>query len=217
MIVGERKPIDEIEKMLAPFNRVLLAGCGTCVAFCSAGGPNEVYALAEELFSRNENIVIERTTVPRQCVAKYIERLEEKASETDVVLSMACGNGVQAVAQKFPGAVVLPAINTTFIGQEKTPGVWTENCTACGNCILWRTGGICPVARCAKSLLNGACGGASNGQCEIKGQPCAWQDIYHALKRLNMLHHLRQQPKVKDWQIHPGKVVVHQDERAGAT
>jgi ferredoxin len=213
MIVAERKSIEEIEKMLAPFNKVLLAGCGTCVASCSAGGPNEVYGLAEELYSRNKNIVIEKTTVPRQCVAKHIDRLEPKASETDVILSMACGNGVQAVAERFPDAIVLPAVNTTFIGQEKLPDVWTENCAACGDCILWRTGGICPVARCAKSLLNGACGGASNGQCEVRGRPCAWQEIYRALKRLNMLHHLRQQPQVKNWQIHPGKVVTRQDQQ----
>lgn len=206
MIVAERKSIEQIEEMLGPFHKVLLAGCGTCVAFCSAGGPNEVYELAEELLSRNKDIVIEKTTVPRQCVGKYIDRLQDKAGQNEVILSMACGNGVQAVAQRFPDSIVLPAVNTKFIGEQKTPGVWTENCMACGDCILWRTGGICPVARCSKGLLNGACGGAANGQCEVKGRPCAWQDIYHALKRLNMLHHLRQQPQVKDWPVHPGSV-----------
>lgn len=208
MIIAEQKTLAEIQDMVSPYHKILLAGCGTCTAFCSAGGPEQVDQLAEALVSQNKDMVVEKTVIPRQCAEKFIDRLEKKMGDNEVILSMACGNGVQAVAGRFPDKPVLPALNTQFIGVEKEPGVWTENCMACGDCILWRTGGICPVARCAKSLLNGACGGASEGHCEVsKDRPCAWQEIYHALKRLKMLHHLKEKPQVKDWPVHPGRVV----------
>jgi hypothetical protein len=208
MIIAQQKALAEIQDMVAPYRTILLAGCGTCTAFCSAGGSEEVDNLADALLSEDKDIVIDKTTIPRQCATKFIDRLENKVGHCEAILSMACGNGVQAVASRFPDKPVLPALNTQFIGVEKEPGVWTENCMACGDCILWRTGGICPVARCAKSLLNGACGGASEGKCEVsKDRPCAWQEIYHALKRLNMLHYLKEKPQVKEWPVHPGRVV----------
>lgn len=208
MIIAQQKALAEIRDMVAPYRTILLAGCGTCTAFCSAGGSEEVDKLAEALLSENKDIVIDKTTIPRQCATKFIDRLENKVGHCEAILSMACGNGVQAVASRFPDKPVLPALNTHFIGVEKEPGVWTENCMACGDCILWRTGGICPVTRCAKGLLNGACGGASEGKCEVsKDRPCAWQEIYHALKRLNMLHYLKEKPQVKEWPVHPGRVV----------
>jgi ferredoxin len=208
MIIAEQKTLAEIQDMVAPYRKILLAGCGTCTAFCSAGGAEEVDRLAEALLSENQDMVVEKTVIPRQCTERFIDRLEKKLGDCEAILSMACGNGVQAVASRFPDKPVLPALNTQFIGVEKEPGVWTENCMACGDCILWRTGGICPVTRCAKSLLNGACGGASEGKCEVsKDRPCAWQEIYHALKRLNMLHYLKEKPQVKEWPVHPGRVV----------
>ena len=208
MIIAEQKPLAEIQEMLAPYRKILVAGCGTCTAFCSAGGPEEVDKLAAALVSADQNKVVGTTSIPRQCAEKFIDRLEDKTGDHEAILSMACGNGVQAVATRFPDMPVLPALNTRFIGVEKEPGVWTENCLACGDCILWRTGGVCPVTRCAKSLLNGACGGASDGKCEVsKERPCAWQEIYYALKRLNMLQYLKEKPQIKDWPIHPGRVV----------
>ena len=208
MIIAEQKTLAEIQEMVASYRNILLVGCGTCMTFCSAGGPEEVNKLADALVAENKNIVVDKTTTPRQCAEKFIDRLKDKVGNNEAILSMACGNGVQAVASRFPDKPVLPALNTQFIGVEKEKGVWTENCLACGDCILWRTGGVCPVTRCAKSLLNGACGGASEGNCEVsKDRPCAWQEIYHALKRLNMLHYLKGKPQVKDWPVHPGRVV----------
>jgi len=215
MIIAKQKELTEIQDMVTPYRKILLVGCGTCMTFCSAGGPGEVDKLAEGLISENKDMIIDKTTTPRQCADKFIDRLEKRVGDCEAILSMACGNGVQAVASRFPDKPVLPALNTQFIGVETEPGVWTENCMACGDCILWRTGGVCPVTRCAKSLINGACGGASEGKCEVsKDRPCAWQEIYHALKRLNKLHYLKEKPQVKDWPIHPGKV-VREDLREG--
>ena len=208
MIIADRKELDEIREMVAPYKKVLIAGCNTCVTFCSAGGPEEVDNLAESLVTENKDFVIETTSIPRQCSFRFVERMAGQVGEVEAILSMACGNGVQAVAERFSDKVVLPALNTQFIGIRKEPGLWTEMCSACGDCILWRTGGICPVTRCAKGLLNGACGGASEGMCEVsKNRLCVWQEIYYALKRLDQLHYLDIGPQVKAWPIHPGRVV----------
>jgi hypothetical protein len=207
MIVAEQKPLSEIHDMIAPYRKILVAGCGTCTAFCSAGGPDEVDKLAEEILAEDSDIMLGKTIIPRQCAERFISRLDNKIADYEVILSMACGNGVQAVAARFHHIPVLPALNTQFIGVEKESEVWTEHCLACGDCVLWRTGGVCPVTRCAKSLLNGACGGASEGMCEVsKDSPCAWQEIYYALKRLNMMHYLKEKPQVKEWPVHPGRI-----------
>ena len=84
---------------------------------------------------------------------------------------------------------VVPAVNTTFMGSSEEQGVWKEMCQGCGNCVLDKTLGLCPVARCAKSLFNGPCGGSqAGGSCEInKDTPCVWQLIVQKMKEMNML------------------------------
>ncbi|MCK5229552.1 MAG: methylenetetrahydrofolate reductase C-terminal domain-containing protein, partial [Desulfobulbaceae bacterium] len=154
MIVAEPKELAEVLEMVAPYDEILVVGCNTCMADCSAGGQKEVERLAKDLVAEREDLIVEKTTIPRQCSIKFIERLQDKVRGFKAVLSMGCGNGVQMLARQFPDIHVLPALNTRFIGAKDENGVWNETCMACGNCILWRTGGICPVTRCAKGLLN---------------------------------------------------------------
>jgi ferredoxin len=194
--------------MIAPYNRILILGCGTCTTVCSAGGPKECRELAENLVAERGDLSVEQDMVPRQCSEKFVARLEGKVRDFEAVLSMACGNGVQVMAKRFPNKPVLPALNTEFIGIEKEPGVWTEMCRACGDCILWRTAGICPVTRCAKGLLNGPCGGSREGRCEVsKDLPCAWQEIYQGLKRLGLTDYLKSDVQIKGWAVHPGRLM----------
>ena len=212
MIIAEQKNLEEIKEMIAPYEKILIVGCGACVSFCSAGGTREVDALAETIAAERKEegraVIIETATVPRQCSVKFVERIEKKTEQAETILSMGCGVGVQTIAKRFPTKRVLPALNTRFIGARESEGVWTEMCMACGDCILWRTAGICPVTRCAKGLINGPCGGSSNGHCEVsKDIPCAWQEIYHGLKRLNLLHYLKEDiPKTRVF-VHPDRVV----------
>jgi hypothetical protein len=113
---------------------------------------------------------------------------------------MACGAGVQFVAEAYPEMPVFPAVNTTFIGVTEEQGVWTERCQACGNCILHLTGGICPVSRCSKSLMNGPCGGSSDGKCEVNKEiVCGWQLIIERLKQLGELDKYEEYIPIKDW------------------
>jgi ferredoxin len=204
MIKGERKPLAEIRELIAPYNRILVLGCGTCVTICFAGGEKEVADLASalRLMERREGKEKEflEHTVKRQCEKEFLEDIADSLKQADAVLSLACAVGVQAVAQHFPTVHVLPAINTSFLGLIEEPGVWSEVCVACGNCVLGLTGGICPITRCAKSLLNGPCGGSVGGKCEISPDvPCGWQLIYERLARLGLLETLEKIQPPKDW------------------
>jgi len=216
MIVAERKPIEEIVNMIRDFNKVLILGCGTCVAVCMAGGEKEVQVLATQLrmiFSKEgKDIELIEDTIQRQCDKEYIEPIADKIRSVDAVLSMACGVGVQFTAEVVPEKIVFPALNTKFYGATIEEGVWSERCAGCGNCILDKTGGICPIARCSKRLLNGPCGGSNNGKCEISPEiDCAWQLIYDRLKALGQLEKLEEIIPAKNWQTSlsggPRKVV----------
>ena len=204
MIVGERKPFDEIKDMVKDYKKVLILGCGTCVAVCMAGGEKEVELLASQLRLSTKvdkkDIEFGEDTVQRQCDREYMEPILEKAKGYDAVLSMACGAGVQLLAEMIVPTSVLPALNTSFIGITEEEGTWLERCRGCGNCILAETGGICPVARCAKSLFNGPCGGSVNGKCEVSpNTPCAWQQIYDRLAALGRLDELENIQSIREW------------------
>jgi ferredoxin len=206
MIVAQRKPLEEILGYVGNARRIAVAGCGTCVAVCWAGGEKEVELLATELrmaLDLKEDTQVEciETTVQRQCDPEFIEPLAEDFAGADLVISMACGAGVQFVARRFPEMVVVPALDTTCIGVTVEPGYWTEYCQACGQCVLSRTGGICPVTRCSKGILNGPCGGSVDGQCEINPEvECAWQLIYDRLKGQGRLDLLDEVVGPCDWQ-----------------
>ncbi len=204
MIVGEQKPLEEIKAMIAEYDKVLIVGCGTCVTVCFAGGEKEVGILASALRMATrldgQNKEIAEATVQRQCEYEYNAEIAEQIKKADVVLSLACGIGVQTLTEQFPEKITLPGLNTTFLGQPVEQGVWHERCQACGNCVLALTGGICPIARCSKSLLNGPCGGSQRGKCEVDPNlDCAWQLIYDRLKALGRLDLMMQINPVKDW------------------
>jgi len=204
MIVGSRKPMEEIEAMIDPFERVIVLGCRECVTVCSVGGEKEVGILAAELrLSRKQKgrpIEILEFSLERQCDHEYIEQIRTQVANYEAILSMACGAGVQFVAESYPEMPVFPAVNTTFIGVTEEQGVWTERCQACGNCILHLTGGICPVSRCSKSLMNGPCGGSTNGKCEVNKEiVCGWQLIIERLKQLGQLDKFEEYIPIKDW------------------
>ena len=192
MIVAERKPFEEIKDLIKGYKKVLNVGCGTCVAVCLTGGEKEVGILNAEIEmarKMDDNpIEIDAATVERQCDREFLEALDADIGDYDAVLSMACGAGIQFLAERYPDIPVLPMVNTTFIGINQDVGWYEERCRSCSSCVLGLTGGICPVTMCAKGLYNGPCGGTNNGNCEIsKDQPCAWFMIYERLARQGRL------------------------------
>jgi len=204
MIIAEQKSLDEIKGLLAEARKVLIVGCGTCVTVCFAGGEREASVLGSllRMSSRLDGAsrAVADVTVQRQCEWEYLDTISERVAEADVVLSLGCGVGAQALAEHFPAAVVVPGLNTKFMGLPLEQGVWAERCAACGQCLLGLTGGICPIARCSKQLLNGPCGGSSQGKCEVNPEiECAWQLIYDKLSAQGRLNLLMEINPPKDW------------------
>lgn len=204
MIIAEQKPLNELKTLISDAQKVLVVGCGTCVTVCFAGGSREAAITAASLrmstkLDGNGRQVTD-VTVQRQCEWEYLDEIAEQIQETDIVLSLGCGIGVQAIAEHFPKTWVVPGLNTTFLGLPTEQGVWAERCAACGDCILGLTGGICPIARCSKSLLNGPCGGSEAGHCEINPEiDCAWQLIYDRLSSMGKLEVLLDLQPPKNW------------------
>lgn len=209
MITAERKPLEELIEYIKPFKRILLLGCNECVTVCAAGGRKEVGLLASGLqmamLKNGSNIEIRQHTLERQCDPEYVEELVPMIDSADAVMSMACGCGVQQIAMRFKDKPVFPAVNTKFMGASERQGVWAERCQGCGNCLLGITGGICPIARCAKQLMNGPCGGSTGGHCEISDDvDCAWQLIWDRLKALGLQDMYLENIPAKDWRTGGG-------------
>jgi len=205
LIVAVQKPFPEIYEMVKDVEKLLILGCGTCVTVCMAGGEKEVGILAStlRLANRKNNISMEimEETIERQCDREFFDTVADKIQEADAVLSLACGVGVQFTGEVFEGKRVFPGLNTSFYGTNESVGVWSERCAGCGNCVLDKFGGICPITRCSKSLLNGPCGGSQNGMCEVGpgNIECGWQLIYDRMKALGLLHKLEENEPIKDW------------------
>jgi ferredoxin len=196
MIVAERKPMDELLSMLAPYKRVLVLGCGGCVTVCLTGGEQQAELLASQLQlaakARKQTLATAVDCITRQCEQEFCANLKAQPKEFDAVLSLACGAGVGFMSEQFPATPVLPAMDTTFLASSAGQGRWAEYCRGCGQCALAWTGGICPVANCAKSLTNGTCGGTNKGKCEINpDMECGWLRIYKRLESLGQLDNYR--------------------------
>jgi ferredoxin len=204
MIVAERKPIEEIIAFVKNCKKILIVGCNECVTVCYAGGKKEVGILASALkmaFTKEgKDLEITEVTLERQCDHEYLEEIRNIVEDYDAVISLACGVGVQFMAEKYLRTPIFPGVNTCFMGVTEERGVWSERCQACGQCILGQTAGICPISRCAKRLLNGPCGGSTNGKCEINKEiDCAWQLIIDRLKELGRLDDYDVLIPIKDW------------------
>ncbi|RLA87128.1 MAG: hypothetical protein DRG40_01190 [Deltaproteobacteria bacterium] len=205
MIVAEQKPLEEILEMIKDYEKIILVGCKGCVAVCAAGGEKEVQFLASAIRTARKaegrDIEIREVTLERQCDPEYVEQIRGFVGEYQAILSIACGVGVQYMAEHYPRIPALPGLNTFFMGGAEEQGIWSERCQGCGQCVLHLTGGICPITRCSKSLLNGPCGGSTNGKCEINPEvPCGWQLIIDRLKALGEFpkRYLENNPP-KDW------------------
>lgn len=204
MIVGDLKSLDEIASSIAGYRKILVLGCGGCVTVCRSGGDAEACDLARRLshieYHRGIPPEFVVDTIERQCENDLIRSYLKVPEGTDAVLSLACGVGVQIVADVLEPLPVIPALTTTFMGGSDEPGVWREKCRGCGDCLLASTAGICPIALCAKRLLNGPCGGSRGGYCEVGSEtPCAWARIYDRLEKQGRLSLMDEFRGFRDW------------------
>ena len=208
MIVTIQKPLDEILDSISPYTSILVAGCDGCTQ--PPRGLREAKSLAQLLELggklRGKDFAFKVTTVAKQCDSHLVDDIIRLQTEgVEAVLSLACGVGIQTMAEIFPRVPILPAQNTLFMGDEQREGqVLLERCLACGDCVLAESGGICPFTRCSKSLLNGPCGGSKNGKCEVDPErDCAWILIYNRLKERGKLDFLQQFHPARDFKVVP--------------
>lgn len=210
--ITQQKSEDEILRLLEGFVRVFIIGCGTCVTLTHTGGEPEMEAMKEKLSDKGK-LITGGLVLPVACdnlTGDALSKYGQQIAQADVLFIMTCAFGVQTVARQLKKLVV-PALDTLFIGKETALGQFDEICLQCGACILGETGGICPVTSCHKGLVNGPCGGTNNGKCEIdSAKDCAWTLIYNRLKDLSSLDAMRkfQQPRNHQGEPKPGKLVI---------
>jgi len=199
--ITEQKPLEEILQYLDKHKSIYIIGCGTCTTMLHTGGKSEVLEMKDKLEAAGKKVT-GWMVIPTACDELTREALKENAKDieaADAILAMPCAFGAQTI-RLYTDKPVYPALNTLFIGKEESPGFFSEICMQCGNCVLGRTACICPLVRCAKSLLNGPCGGSVEGKCEIDPDiPCAWQLIYDRLAALGKLDELEEIEPIKDW------------------
>jgi ferredoxin len=204
MIIADRKPLEEILEMVKDCRKVMLLGCKGCVTVCNVGGTKEVEILAATLKiarkKEQNELEIDEKTIERQCDPEYIEQVKDLVGEYDAVLSMACGVGPQFLSEAYPDGKFFPMVNTTFMGGATDHGIWEERCAGCGTCIIHRYDGMCPIARCSKSLLHGPCGGSAAGKCEIDPDVvCIWDLVVKKKMEQGRLDDLLCITPLKDW------------------
>jgi len=204
MIRAVPKPMEEIIANVKDYDRLLVCGCDGCVTVCEAGGLKEAKVVASALrlhFAQAQrSVMVDDHSLTRQCDKEYLAQLRDTVDNYDAVVSLACGCGVQFLAEMYNTKPVFPGVDTTFLGVTEERGVYSERCQACGRCILADTGGICPIARCSKRMLNGPCGGSEKGKCEVSPEiPCGWELIYERLKTLGQLDRFEKPVEPKDW------------------
>ena len=210
--ITRKKSDDEINSLLEDQGRVFIVGCGTCVTMTHTGGEPEVLAMKDQL-SEQGKLVTGYMILPVACdnlTGEAIKEYGQQMDQADALLIMTCAYGVQTISRQVT-KIVVPALDTLFIGKETGVGKFDEICTQCGTCIIGETGGICPVTACHKGLVNGPCGGTNNGKCEIdKAKECAWTQIYDRLEALGKLDSMRkyQKPRNHQGEPTPGKYEI---------
>ncbi|MBI4296926.1 MAG: methylenetetrahydrofolate reductase C-terminal domain-containing protein [Chloroflexi bacterium] len=212
MIITEQKTVEEISKALEKHSKVFIFGCGSCATAWHTGGEPEVKEMAAKLMELGKTIT--GWTVSEECcderkIKREIRGHKGAIEEADAFLVMSCGAGVRTIALVDEERPAYPALNSLYLARLERLTKSEEGCVLCGDCILDKTGGICPMTTCPKELLNGPCGGYKDGMCEVDPErPCAWILIYERLKKFNQMEKYEaiQEPKDQSRRKHPRHV-----------
>ena len=203
--ITRQKSFEEIQRQLDGFDRVYIAGCGTCTTMTKTGGMEEVLAMKDRLEELGK-LVTGWIVIPTACDEMTEVAIKENngaIQNASCILVMSCALGVHKLST-YIGKPVFPALDTLFIGVEDSPGYFQEVCAQCGQCVLGETAGICPLTACHKGLLNGPCGGTNNGKCEVdKEKDCAWTLIYQRLREQGRLDLMRRFHSPRDYNVAP--------------
>lgn len=198
MIISRQKEFGNILQMLTEKN-IFIIGCGKCAKKQHVGGEPEVLDMKNKLASAGKNIT-GLTVLSSACsIISWDDVLSKNPGidKSDALLVMSCGGGVSVIS-RYSKVQVYPALDTESLGGVCCNEIVTEQCGMCGDCTTWLYGGICPFIRCAKNLLNGPCGGAVGGKCEVDERLCSWDAIFERLKVIGKLEYLEKIHEPKD-------------------
>ena len=189
------KTPEELAEVLTGKDSLFVVACNKCFKeFASVDEPDcgEFLAFAAQQGKKVVGSVKVDFLCNKVQTEKKLRDLIPADAENVVVLS--CGLGVQTLAD-LAGKPVIAACNTLNYRGQHGMALTRKACDACAQCYLNITGGICPVVDCSKSLLNGQCGGAKDGKCEVDpSRECAWENIYQRLAKQGRLEEFKAQP-----------------------
>lgn len=207
MIITQQKDIDEIYDMIEPYDKILIAGCDGCCQPPRSVEEARVLGQLLQLKAKNigKDLKWKALTVLRQCDDRIAATtIRPFVEEYDAIVSLACGLGVVMMNRIFKDILTFPAQDSMYGGAENAgENFYVEYCETCGDCILSETGGVCPMAGCAKHLSNGPCGGMVDGMCEVGGyvHECAWVKIWERLKKFDRLDLFKKYRPPRDYRL----------------
>ena len=194
MLLSEQKPFEDILGYLEGEKNVFVLGCNGCAQSSASGGPEQVAEMKQKLEAADKKVTGTKVIdflCEKALVKSGLRGKVDDVAAADSILVLTCGVGIQCVAASV-NKVVHPGCNTINLGGSRGEWQGKERCYECGQCLLDYTGGICPLTACSKSLVSGACGGASNGKCELSpDKDCGWELIYNRLKEKGQLDKLK--------------------------
>jgi ferredoxin len=214
MIITKRKTNKQVSTYLKSSKKVFLVGCAQCATVCKTGGEEQLKDM-KVFLEANGKVVTGTIVLDPAChlvkVKQFLYNNKDAITDTEAILALTCGNGAQTIKDGAPLKKVFPALDTMFLGEVQRGGHFSQKCILCGECIIDRTAGICPLTICTKGLLNGPCGGSKNQKCEIdKDRDCGWILIYNKLKESKSLANMKKINKPQDYskQLKPQRVVL---------
>jgi len=220
MIITKKREFKKLMENLKNYDSLFLVGCSECASLCGTGGEPELESLKETLEAEGKKVT--GTLLPKtgcQTLGTKIELKKDKdaCAAADAIIVLSCGAGTQSAVEIFPDKPVYPANDTLFLGNMTRFQMFDERCSLCGECVLDKTGGICPVTACPKGLLNGPCGGTNDGKCEVSTDiECGWVRIYERMKRTGQIQEMKKPLKPKNWSagIKPGNLNVREKDKS---
>lgn len=204
MIISKKKDFQELMKNTERYKSFFLIGCSECASLCGTGGDPEIKEMTEAVKGHGKNVTggfVAKTGCQVLGTKVELKKYKQEVDDADCILVMSCGAGTQAAVELYEDKAVYPTNDSLFLGNMTRFQMFDERCSLCGECIIDKTGGICPVTTCPKGLLNGPCGGCKDGRCEVSPDiKCAWVNIYERMKRLDRLQELCETTlEAKDW------------------
>ena len=194
MLITELKSVETLRSQIA--GKVFVINCHGC---------REVYFPEKEAEEFQKELDLTGSiTTDYICNPDNLKlRLQKHMAaieQADMVLVFSCGVGVQTVAEILPGKKVVACCDTYALPGFQGVTPLEHDCRQCGECYLNLTGGICPITACSKSLVNGQCGGAKNGKCEVDpDMDCGWERIQRRLAQIGRLDALKCPVQVRNY------------------